>query len=68
MPDLLLLAPVQMSTAEAFFPRSHGVPRIENRRVVSGIVYVCNTVSSGAMRRVNMARPKHSKTGFVTGR
>ena len=40
MSDLFLLSPVQMSKIEPFFPRSHGVPRVDDRRVISGIVYV----------------------------
>lgn len=40
MSDLFLLSPAQMSKIEPFFPRSHGVPRVDDRRVISGIVYV----------------------------
>ena len=40
MPDLFLLSPAQMSKIEPFFPRSHGMPRVDDRRVVSGIIYV----------------------------
>ena len=40
MSDLFLLSPSQMSKIEPFFPRSHGVPRVDDRRVISGIVYV----------------------------
>ncbi len=40
MLDLFLLSPVQMSKIEPYFPRSHGVPRVDDRRVISGIVYV----------------------------
>jgi len=40
MSDLFLLSPTQMSKIEPFFPRSHGVPRVDDRRVISGIVYV----------------------------
>jgi transposase len=40
MPDLFLLSPVQMSKIEPFFPKSHGIARVDDRRVVSGIVYV----------------------------
>ena len=40
MPDLFLLSGEQMSKIEPFFPLSHGVPRVADRRVVSGIVYV----------------------------
>src|SRR5210317_686567 len=40
MSDLFLLSPAQMSKIQPFFPKSHGVARIDDRRVVSGIVYV----------------------------
>jgi transposase len=40
MSGLFLLSPAQMSKIEPFFPRSHGVPRVDDRRVISGIVYV----------------------------
>ena len=40
MSDLFLLTAVQMSKIEPFFPLLHGVPRVDDRRVVSGIIYV----------------------------
>ena len=40
MSDLLLLTPAQMLRIEPFFPRSHGVPRVDDRRVLSGILFV----------------------------
>ena len=40
MGDLFLLSEVQMARIMPFFPLSHGVPRVDDRRVVSGIVYV----------------------------
>ena len=40
MSDLFLLSLVQMRRIEPFFPRSRGLPRIDDRRVISGIVYV----------------------------
>ena len=40
MPDLVLLSVAQMRRIEPFFPRSRGLPRVDDRRVVSGIVYV----------------------------
>ena len=40
MSDLFLLSPAQMRRIEPFFPRSHGIPRVDDRRVISGIVYV----------------------------
>lgn len=40
MSDLFLLSFAQMAKIEPFFPMSHGVARVDDRRVVSGIVYV----------------------------
>lgn len=40
MADRFLLAPAQMRRIEPFFPRSRGKPRVDDRRVVSGIIYV----------------------------
>ncbi|CUA99567.1 Transposase [Pannonibacter indicus] len=40
MTDLYLLSPAQMAKIEPFFPLSHGVPRVDDRRVISGIIYV----------------------------
>ena len=40
MSDLFLLSRAQMRRIETFFPRSRGLPRVDDRRVVSGIVYV----------------------------
>ena len=35
-----LLSKAQMHRIEPFFPLSHGIPRVDDRRIVSGIVYV----------------------------
>ncbi|MBN9437156.1 IS5 family transposase [Bosea sp. (in: a-proteobacteria)] len=40
MGDLFLLSEGQMGRISPHFPLSHGVPRVDDRRVVSGIVYV----------------------------
>ena len=40
MSDLIWLSEAQMRRIEPYFPLSHGVPRVDDRRVVSGIVYV----------------------------
>ena len=40
MGDLFLLSERQMARISPFFPLSHGVPGVDDRRVVSGIVYV----------------------------
>ncbi|MCZ8036432.1 IS5 family transposase [Novosphingobium sp.] len=40
MPDVWLLGEAQMRRIEPFFPLSHGVPRVDDRRVISGIIFV----------------------------
>lgn len=40
MDDLFLLSERQMARIEPHFPLAHGVPRVNDRRVISGIVYV----------------------------
>jgi transposase len=40
MSDLFLLSECQMTRISPSFPLAHGVPRVDDRRVVSGIVYV----------------------------
>ena len=40
MDDSFLLSGAQMRRIEPYFPLSHGKPRVDDRRVVSGIVFV----------------------------
>ena len=40
MSDLFWLTKQQMRRLEPYFPRSHGVPRVVDRRIVSGIIFV----------------------------
>ncbi len=40
MNDLLWLTVDQMERLRPFFPKSHGKPRVDDRRVLSGIVFV----------------------------
>jgi len=40
MSDLFWLSEAQMERLRPFFPRSHGRPRVGDRRVLSGIVFV----------------------------
>jgi transposase len=40
MSDLFLLSRTQMRRIEPFFPRPRGLPRVDDRRVISGIIYV----------------------------
>jgi len=43
-----LLSPAQMRRIRPYFPLSHGVPRVDDRRVISGIVFV---IKGGHHRR-----------------
>ena len=40
MSDLFWLTDVQMARLEPFFPKSHGKPRVDDRRVLSGIIFI----------------------------
>jgi putative transposase len=40
MDDLFLLSEAQMRRIKPFFPLPHGIPRVDDRRVISGIVFV----------------------------
>ena len=40
MSDLFWLSAGQMRRIRPYFPQSHGVPRVDDRRVISGIVHV----------------------------
>ena len=40
MSELWLLSEAQMRRIEPYFPLSHGIPRVDDRRIVSGIIYV----------------------------
>jgi putative transposase len=40
MDELWMLSEAQMRQIEPYFPLSHGVPRVDDRRVISGIIFV----------------------------
>lgn len=40
MSDLFWLTDEQMARLEPYFPKSHGRPRVDDRRVLSGIIFV----------------------------
>ena len=40
MSDLYWLTEEQMARLEPYFPKSHGRPRVDDRRVLSGIIFV----------------------------
>ncbi len=40
MSEVWMLSEAQMRRIEPCFPRSHGIPRVDDRRIVSGIIFV----------------------------
>ena len=40
MSDLYWLTDEQMSRLQPYFPKSHGKPRVDDRRVLSGIIFI----------------------------
>ena len=40
MSNLFWLTDAQMARLEPFFPKSHGKPRVDDRRVLSGIIFI----------------------------
>ena len=40
MSELWLLSEAQMRLIDPYFPLSHGIPRVDDRRIVSGIIFV----------------------------
>jgi putative transposase len=40
MITLLMLSEAQMRRIEPYFPLSHGIPRVDDRRILSGILFV----------------------------
>lgn len=40
MSDLYWLTDEQIARLEPYFPKSHGRPRVDDRRVLSGIIFV----------------------------
>ncbi len=40
MSDLIWLTKAQMRRIELYFPLSHGVPRVDDQRIISGIIFV----------------------------
>ena len=40
MRDLFYLSKTQFNRIKPYFPLSHGVPRVDDLRVISGIIYV----------------------------
>jgi transposase len=64
---LFLLNERQMARISPHLPLSHGVPRVDDRRVVSGIVYVNRKAFNGRMRPRPTGRTRRSTTASSGG-
>ena len=67
MADLFLLSEAQMRRIDRYFPLSHGIARVDDRRVISGIVFVIRNGLRRQMHQANMVRTRRSITGSCAG-
>jgi transposase len=61
MSDLYWMTDEQMARLLPFFSNSHGKPRVDDRRVLSGIVFVYRSGCAGVMSRRTVARTSLSR-------
>ena len=40
MSEMWMLSEAHVERMKPYFPRAHGIPRVDDRRVISGIIYV----------------------------
>ncbi|MBB5772367.1 transposase [Brevundimonas vesicularis] len=67
MSDLYWLTDEQMARLEPFFPKSHGKLRVDDRRVLSGIIFVNRNGLRWRMRRRPTGRTRPSTTAGSDG-
>ena len=68
MTDLFLLSEAQMRRIEPYFPLSHGIARVDDRRIVSAHHLRDQEWASLARRAgASMARTRRSTTGSFAG-
>lgn len=65
MSDLYLLTDEQMDRLRPFFPESHGKPRVDDRRVLSGVIFVNRNGCAGVMRPGNTVYTRRSGSAGV---
>ncbi len=58
MSDLIWLTEAQMRRIEPYFPLWHGVPRVDDQRIISGIISSSGTAYAGATRLLLTVPPK----------
>lgn len=65
--DLFLLSDRQMARIEQYFPLARGIPRVDDQRVISGIVYVIKRGLQWKDARNDTARTRHSTIALSAG-
>ena len=68
MGDQFWLSEAQLRQIKPYFPLAHGVPRVDDRRVVSGIIHVIRNGLRWRTRQRRMAPIKPCITAFFAGR
>lgn len=70
MSNLFWLTDVQMARLQPFFPKSHGKPRVNDRRVLSGIIFInrnglrcCDAPKEYGLRRPSTTAGSAGATG-----
>ena len=68
MADFFWLSAAQFARLEPLLPTdTRGVPRVDDRRVISGIVHVLKSGGRGPTRRRSTARGRRSITASCAG-
>ena len=67
MSDQFWLTPAQLNRIKPHFPLSHGVPRVDDLRVISGIIHVIKRGLHGGTRLRTTALTRHSITALCGG-
>ncbi len=67
MSDLFMLSERQMARISTFFPLPHGVPRVDDWRVISGSFTLSSMGCNGRTLPKPMARTRHFTIALSTG-
>ncbi len=68
MADLFCLSKAQTRRIEPYFPLSHGIPRVDDRRVLSGIVFLIRNGLRWRDASSDYGLPKTSYNRFIRWR
>ena len=67
MSDLIWLSDAQLERISPYFPLSHGIARVDDGRVLSGIIFVIRNGLRRRDARYTTARTRQSTTGSSAG-